>query len=456
MQLFCNFAGRPAGGRFFRQIRSHEGRVEIVAAAEVLDGIGVGLSEDPFADEIVDHLAEILAAAHAPIAEDRRHHGAVFLQRILADALEQLLAGDVVAAFLGLFALLYGVVERVAEEEIRFSIVARILFNDQIEFFTEFEFLHRWNGRRELFGQTGAGAGGTCAYTHVQSVKKIHTPKLRAESKHVAHRRQLLALAGVLLLGASSLPAAPPVAPRAETPQGELHAAQLMAVALFARQAGQDELQKLDRIFADLEAKYPRDAAMANGHAEFLWNIGDHDRAVKTWLAAEKLDPNNATVLDHLGGCSFAAGEVKKAAGYYARAASNAPDNAAYHFSYANVAFLFRHELHDATHPDSESLLVEALQHFGEAARLEPLNADYVRAFAETFYSLEKPDWQEALKAWQHLSDISPEKDFALLNIARVQMKLGHKPEARASLAQVQDPHYARLKARLSERIETE
>jgi tetratricopeptide (TPR) repeat protein len=290
----------------------------------------------------------------------------------------------------------------------------------------------------------------------VQSVKKIHTPKLRAESKHVVPRRQLLALAGGLLLGISCLHAAPPVTPPAETPQGELHAAQWMAAALFARQADQEELQKLDRVFADLEAKYPRDAAMANGHAEFLWNTGEHDRAWKTWLAAEKLDPNNATVLDHLGGCSLATSEVKKAAGYYARAVSIAPDNADYQFSYANVAFLFRHDLHDAAHPDSESMLVEALQHFSEAARLEPLNAEYARAFAETFYALEKPDWHEALKAWQHLADILPAKDFALLNIARVQMKLGRKPEARASLAQIQDPKYGRLKARLSERIEAE
>jgi tetratricopeptide (TPR) repeat protein len=260
-------------------------------------------------------------------------------------------------------------------------------------------------------------------------VKKIHTPKLRAESKHVGRRRQLLALAGALVLGGSSLHAAPPVAPPAKTPQGELHAAQWMAAALLARQAGPEELQKLDRVFADLEAKYPGDAAIANGHAEFLWNTGEY---------------------------SFAAGDVKKAAGYYARAVSNAPDNAAYQFGYANVAFLFRHDLHDATHPDSESMLVDALRHFREAARLEPLNVEYVRAFAETFYSLDKPDWHEALLAWQHLSDISPEKDFALLNLARVYMQLGNKPEARASLAHMQDPKFARLKERLSERIEAE
>ncbi|MDR3405458.1 MAG: hypothetical protein P4L99_23385 [Chthoniobacter sp.] len=262
-------------------------------------------------------------------------------------------------------------------------------------------------------------------------------------------------MACVLLWGTAFLRAAPPVPPP-ETPLGELHAAQLMETALLARQASPEEMQKLDHVFDELEAKYPRDAAIKNGHAEFLWSIGEPHRAVEMWLTAEKLDPRNAAVLDHLGGSSLAAGDVKSAAAYYARAVSSAPDNAAYHFSYANLVFLFRHDLHDTAHPESDSLLDEALQQFAEAARLEPLNANYARAFAETFYSMPKPDWREALKAWQHLSDISTQKDFALLNLARVHMKLGNKPEARASLAQVQDPKFDRLKTRLMERIENE
>jgi tetratricopeptide (TPR) repeat protein len=286
-------------------------------------------------------------------------------------------------------------------------------------------------------------------------VKKIHAPKLRAESKHVADRRQLLALGCALLLGGTQLHAVPP-APPPQTSQGELHAAQLMAAGLFARQAGPEELQKLERTFADLDAKYPGDAAVRNGHAEFLWGMGERNRAVKTWQEAEKLDPKNGAVLDHLAGNAVALGDVKKAAGYYARAVSSAPENAGYHFSYANVMFLFRHELHDTAHPESDGLIDEALKHFAEAARLEPLNAEYARGFAETFYSVTEPDWREALKAWQHVYEISPQKDFALVNLARVQMKLGNKPEARAALTQVQDPKFSRLKGRLSERIEAE
>ena len=283
----------------------------------------------------------------------------------------------------------------------------------------------------------------------------IHAFQLRAEAKHDAGHRQLRAIALAVLLAALPAHAGVPLPPPPSALE-ELHAAKLVEAALFARKAGLEDWQKMERIYTDLEVKYPRDPAIWNGHAEFLWSIDERHRAVEAWLAAEKLDPANAAVLDHLGGSFLAAGEVKKSAGYYARAAASAPDNAAYHFAYANIAFLFRHDLHDATHPDSESVLNEALKQFSEAVRLQPLNADYARAFAETFYTISKPDWHAALQAWQHFHEISPQKDFAFINLARVQMKLGNKDEARASLAQVQGSEFARIKARLSERIESE
>ena len=227
------------------------------------------------------------------------------------------------------------------------------------------------------------------------------------------------------MLGWPHAGGAPP--PPVPTAQEELRAAKLMEAALFARAAGKEDWDKMDGTFTVLEAKYPQDAAIKNGHAEFLWSIDERQRAVDAWLAAEKIDPGNATVLDHLAGCFFDAGNVKKAADYYRRATVSAPDDAAGHFSYANVLFLFRHELQDAAHPDGNAVLDEALRQFAEACRLQPLDANYARAFAETYYTMPAPDWHAALAAWQHFYDVSPQKDFALLNLARVHMKLGQK-----------------------------
>jgi len=250
--------------------------------------------------------------------------------------------------------------------------------------------------------------------------------------------------------------AAEPQAPPASTPQEELRAAKLMEAALFARQAGPDDFAKMNHIFADLEAKYPRDVEIKNGRAELLWNTEQPQQAMETWQAAEKIDPTNAIVLDHLGGGWMEAGDVKKAAGYYQRATVSAPKSAEAHFSYANVLFMFRHDLLDGAHADANAVLDEALRQFSEASRLEPHDANYARAFAETFYTMPAPDWHAALAAWEHFFEVTPQKDFARLNLARVLMKLGQKPEARAKLAQIQSAEYSKLKDRLNERMDKE
>jgi tetratricopeptide (TPR) repeat protein len=280
-------------------------------------------------------------------------------------------------------------------------------------------------------------------------VKTIHAPRLRAEAKHDAGNRQLLATLAFCLFFWQSATAAVPL-PAPPSPQEELRAAKLMEAVLSTGQTKPEDWEKLERIYTHLEAKYPDAASIKNGHAEFLSSRGERRRAVDTWLAAEKLDPNNGVILDHLGGSFLDVGEVKKAANYFVRAIQSSPENAKYHFNYANVAFLFRHELHDPAHPDSDSMSDEAMKHFAEAARLQPLNAEYARAFAETFYLLTKPDWHAALQAWQHFYDVSPLKDFASVNLARVQLKLGQKTEAQASLDRVQSPEFQALKARLS------
>lgn len=168
------------------------------------------------------------------------------------------------------------------------------------------------------------------------------------------------------------------------------------------------------------------------------------------------IDPRNDLALSRLGEAALELGEVKKAAGFYTRALESAPKNAAYHFDLANIIFLFRFDILDAEAPNAEAMIRRARDHFAEAARLEPLNVEYAKAYANIFYDLKPADWEGALTAWNHFMEISPQKDFGYANLARVHMKLGQKAEARACLAQIHAPDFNRLKARLNERMETE
>lgn len=274
-----------------------------------------------------------------------------------------------------------------------------------------------------------------------------------------------MGFAGVLVVGALFVSGKKEPTPKPESPatpnpdetiKREVQAAKIMEATLAARDAPPAEWQKLEKIYIDLEAKYPASADVKNARAEFIWSMGDEEGAVRKWEAALADDAKHPVVLEHLGGGWLAAGDVKKAAAYYRRAVESMPQNAEYTFTLANVTFLFRKELIDSTYQDESAVLDRALALFAEASRLQPLSVHYARSYAETFYSLPKPDWKAALTAWQHFAEISPQADFAQINLARIHLKLGQKDAAKACLDKVQTQEYQRIKAKLAERIATE
>lgn len=268
---------------------------------------------------------------------------------------------------------------------------------------------------------------------------------------HVALDRQLIALAiavAAWLAGAGKSAAQPPASSAAE----ELQAAKIVEAGVLARGSVPAEMQRLEKIYRDLESRHPGNQEIANASAEMLWTCGKRSEAVAKWKGIESAEPKNAVVLDHLGGACLTLGDSKGAASYFQRAVAAAPENPALHFDVANVLFLFRH---DVDLPETQAFALAA-HHFSEASRLAPQNAEFARAYAEVFYALPSPDWRVALAAWEKFRSISPNKDFAFANLARVHMKLGEKDHARACLAQIRSTDFDRLKARLLQRIETE
>jgi len=232
----------------------------------------------------------------------------------------------------------------------------------------------------------------------------------------------------------------------------ELEALQARAKLLAERKSARGDWMQLRVEYANLAKKYPSEIAIRNAHGEFLWDIENREGALREWLDAERLDPKNVVILNHLGEAYSASGEVRKSFRIYLRVTQIEPTNALAHFNVANVACLFRHEFENS---EAESLSC-ALHHFAEAHRLAPQNAELARAYAETFYLVPNPDWKTALKVWQEHLGLVSEKNFTFLNLARVHMKLGEADEARECLQQVRGAENQRLKARLGARIDEE
>ncbi len=271
----------------------------------------------------------------------------------------------------------------------------------------------------------------------------------RREAMHVAYDRQLLAISIALLLSAEAGVRGDDAAAQGSAQQ-ELRAAKLVEATIFAEDT-QGARARMRRIYAQLETRYPADAAIKVAHGEFLWNINDRLEAMGKWQAAARIEPANGAVFNHLGGAHLAIGEVRLAYDHFSRAVQNDPTNASYRINLANVAFMFRHELSIS----KERAFEVARREFAEASRLAPSNAEYAQAHAEFFYALPEPDWESALRAWRHFHEVTKDKEFGLINLSRIHLKLGDDASALACFSRLQTPRFDRVKAKILEQIHT-
>lgn len=248
----------------------------------------------------------------------------------------------------------------------------------------------------------------------------------------------------------------------ADSAADELHAAQLLeSLAILRYQAStrtpadRAALEKVTQVYENLAQKYPHDAAVREAFGSFFWQIEQRAKAVKQWEIGEKLDPQNADLVFHLGAAALLeAGQAKRATEYFVRATQLAPHEALFHFQLGNALYLFRHELIDEKTPDTDAVAQRALEEFRVAADLDPFHTEYLKNYAEAFYTLRAPDWSAALRAWQRYREVSGNLDLAYSHLARVSLKMGRKAEARDFLNHITSPNFQRMKERLGRQIE--
>ncbi len=262
-------------------------------------------------------------------------------------------------------------------------------------------------------------------------------------------------VAGCLcLLGAAR--AEPPPAPPPW--QQEIDAARLLEGTLAfapARDAAVQETRhrQLQELYLRLAQKYPGEAAVQRTTGDYLVRDGQPAAAIPFWEKASQLAPRDAGTLDRLGGAYLQLGRTRDAYARFQQATDAQPDVPAYHSDVANTLYLFRHELMFPPIPglpDEQAALTLALAHFRRAAELAPEDVRLAQAYAETFYVFAKPDWLQALAAWETVRALSGEKtDLPDSHLARISLRLGRPDAASGFLARIHDPQFDGLKAKL-------
>ena len=229
----------------------------------------------------------------------------------------------------------------------------------------------------------------------------------------------------------------------------EIRAAHEAAEALANPNVPAKEHLRVEQIYYQLVRDNPRSVPAQNALAAFLWKNGKAEAAVLHWRTAQLLEPENGEAASSLGGAYLRMGRVRQAAEQFLLAVRFESDNPDYHFDLGNIEFVLRDDLTAAWKIDSAELLQRALFQFREASRLAPTDLEYARAYAETFYGMPNPDWEEAQIAWQHYLELSTNRNFGYLQLARVSLKRHKKAEALSFLDKILDPSYFRIKEKL-------
>jgi tetratricopeptide (TPR) repeat protein len=220
----------------------------------------------------------------------------------------------------------------------------------------------------------------------------------------------------------------------------------------FDEQNLRAKMQDLVFDYEDYLKKHPDLAAGYAAYGVLLGKIDMRRQSSAMLLKANQLDPNLPLVKNQLGNYLAEEGKPLEAVNYFLAAIKLDPDEPLYHYQLGSLLTEARDDFlksGDWQRPALDRAMHEA---FRRAAELAPNRIEFTYRYGESFYDLEKPDWDEALKVWGALEErLKPglEQETVRLHAANILIKQGKFDHARVLLATVTAAPLAQQKEKL-------
>jgi len=190
-----------------------------------------------------------------------------------------------------------------------------------------------------------------------------------------------------------------------------------------------------------------------------LHRIGERKVSNAMLMRADELDPYHAIVKNQLGNYQAEEGKYAEALAFYQMAIDLAPDEPLYHYQTGNILFSFRKFFIDDELflPDGIDLQIQ--ESFRTAAMLNPTHLPYRLRYAQSFFDVDKPNWEAAIEEWQQLVDFPGDPvqtQMMELYMARARFEAGHHTAARKIINKIDRPELAESKEKLLAMINAE
>jgi len=221
---------------------------------------------------------------------------------------------------------------------------------------------------------------------------------------------------------------------------------------LFAEAAKQGEnlvesafRQQVQSLTHDYELLLRNNPQFAAGYAAYGYLLSKVDmrkEATAMLLKANQLDPDIPLVKNQLGNLLAEDGKPLQAAPYFIAAIRLAPNEPLYHYQLGTLLVEARADFLKAGEWQRDALDNAMHEAFRRAAELAPDRFEFSYRYGESFYDLERPDWDGALKVWSRLEEKAEsaiERQTMRLHAANVLLKQGKRDHAKALIATVDE-----------------
>lgn len=182
---------------------------------------------------------------------------------------------------------------------------------------------------------------------------------------------------------------------------------------------------------------------MAEGFAAYgylLSKLGQDREAIRILLKANELNKDQPLVKNQIGNILAEQGHPIDALTYYLAAVKLAPKEPLYHYQIGTLLHEGRDDFIKSGEWKPEALDKASHDAFRQAAELAPDRIEFTYRYGESFYDLDPPDWDGALKVWAALEEKAAtplERETMRLHAANVLIKQGKLDHARVVLATV-------------------
>jgi len=202
------------------------------------------------------------------------------------------------------------------------------------------------------------------------------------------------------------------------------------------------QLQAVSHDYERLLQDNPKFAAAYAAYGYLLGKIGMRKESVAILLQANQLDSDIPLVKNQIGNYLAEEGKPLEAAPYYLAAIKLEPNEPLYHYQLGTLLTVARDDFLKSGEW-TRAAVDKAMHHaFQRAAELAPDRFEFAYRYAESFYDLENPDWDGALKAWASLEEKAQtpiERQTMRLHAANVLIKAGKPDHAKALLDTVDE-----------------